>query len=419
MVERRDVLRGTAAFAAASIVGERVSDARDDAALDLALERLARTGPEYGGGLANHGPMAAEALVALGRSDSVARWVEGYASRLEPPPPARNPIPSAEWEPALGERGRVADWLVFFGRELAEAPWRQVLRLWVPRLAPGFVAVATHGAIRTGHAARALAGRETQPRLHELAEGLAYWAANFARLPESAAPAGSARPSQAVASLELLPASERRPYGFITARLAGLQGFAPFRDVASRVAVSGDPSAFFSDLTGTFARIYLENATPGKVITFVHSVTGPSAARLLLPYADEAGTRALMRYAWQAAAALYVAMGDPASEPLPEADPVDAATLVDRAVANGDEHAIKLTEACLREDRIEPRPVYRRAALDALGASADPRSLPAEDLQRDGEADGAPEREVEELRAERRRGPRPRASPRAARRSAP
>jgi hypothetical protein len=125
MVERRDVLRGTAAFAAAALVGERVSAAKDDGALDLALERFARTGPEYGGGLANHGPMAAEALVALGRPDAVARWVEGYASRLGPPPPARGPIPSAQWDTALGERGRVADWLVFFSRELAEAPCGQ------------------------------------------------------------------------------------------------------------------------------------------------------------------------------------------------------------------------------------------------------------------------------------------------------
>jgi hypothetical protein len=365
MVERRDVLRGTAAFAAASLVGEPLS-AAGDGALDLALERFARTGPEYHGGLANHGPMAAEALVTLGRSDAVARWVEGYASRLGPAPAASHPILAAEWEAALGQRGRVADWAVLFRRALAEAPWRQVLRLWLPRLAPGFVAVATHGAIRTGHAARALAARETPPRLRELAEGLAYWAANFTRLPEAATPEGSARPSQAVATLELLPATGRRSGGFITDRLAGLQSFAPFKDVASRVAVSGDPSGFFSDLTETFAGIYLENASPGKVITFVHGVTGPSAARLLLPYADEAGARALMRYAWQAAAALYVAMGDRPSEPLPEADPVDAATLVDRAVENGDEHAIKLAEACLREDKLNPRPVYRLAAQDAL-----------------------------------------------------
>jgi hypothetical protein len=366
MVERRDVLRGTAAFAAASLVGERASAAKDDGALDLALERLARTGPEYYGGLANHGPMAAEALVTLGRSDAVARWVEGYASRLGPPPSAGDPIPAGGWETALGRRERVADWAVFFRRELAEVPWREVLRRWVPRLSPGFVAVATHGAIRTGHAARALGVRETAPRLHELAEGLAYWAANFIRLPESDAGAGTARPSEAVRKLELLPASERRSGGFITARLAGLQGFAAFRDVAGLVAVRSDPSSFFSDLTETFARIYLENATPGKVITFVHAVTGPSAARLLLPYTDDTGTRALMRYAWQAAAALYVAMGDRPSGPLPESDPLDAATLVDRAVTNGNEHAIKLTEACLREHALHSRPVYRLAAQDAL-----------------------------------------------------
>jgi hypothetical protein len=208
--------------------------------------------------------------------------------------------------------------------------------------------------------------RETAPRLHELAEGLAYWAANFTRLPESDAAAGTARPSEAVKKLELLPMSERRSGGFITARLAGLQSFAPFRDVAGLVAVQADASSFFSDLTETFANVYLHNATPGKVITFVHAVTGPSAARLLLPYADDTGTRALMRYAWQAAAALYVAMGDRPSGPLPESDPLDAATLVERAVANGDEHAIKLTEACLREHALHPRPVYRLAAQDAL-----------------------------------------------------
>ena len=97
----------------------------------------------------------------------------------------------------------------------------------------------------------------------------------------------------------------------------------------------------------------------------MHAVTGPGAARLLLPYADESGTRALMRYAWQAAA-LYVAMGERPNQPPREADPVDAGTLVDRAVTNGDEHAIKLTEACLREDAIQPRPVYRVAAQDAM-----------------------------------------------------
>src|SRR5262245_52944307 len=143
MVERRDVLRGTVAFAAASLSRGGERSTADDGALDAALERLARTGPEYAGGLANHAPMAAEALVRLGRSDAVARWVDGYARRLEPPPAAREPIARDAWQPALGSRARVGDWGSFFRRELAEAAWRDVLRLWLPRLAPGFVAVAT------------------------------------------------------------------------------------------------------------------------------------------------------------------------------------------------------------------------------------------------------------------------------------
>jgi hypothetical protein len=366
MAERRDVLRGAAAVAAVSLFGEGVTAAADDGALDLALERFARTGPEYYGGLANHGPMAAEALVVLGRGDAVKRWVDAYAEQLDPVPTPRVPIAPGAWRDALGRPDRVADWAVLFRRELAAGPWRDVLRRWIPRLAPGFVAAATHGALRTSHAARALAARETPPRIHELAEGLAYWAANYTHLPESAAPTGRARPSEAVGTLELLPASERRSGGLIMDRLAGLFGFPSFADAAARVAVGGDPSAFFSDLSATFAAIYLENATPGKVITFVHAVTGPSAARLLLPYADEAGTRALMRYAWQTAAALYVATGDRPRQPLGEPAPPSAATLVDQAVANGDEHAIKLTEACLREDAIRPRPVYRAAAQDAI-----------------------------------------------------
>ena len=36
--------------------------------------------------------------------------------------------------------------------------------------------------------------------------------------------------------------------------------------------------------------------------------------------------------------------------------------LIGRAVGHRDEHVIKLTEACLREDAIRPDPIYRIAA---------------------------------------------------------
>ncbi|MCI0444236.1 hypothetical protein L0152_13625, partial [bacterium] len=52
--------------------------------MDEALEMLAATGPEYQGGLANHGPMASEALIAMGRPDAVVNWVERYKKSLQP-----------------------------------------------------------------------------------------------------------------------------------------------------------------------------------------------------------------------------------------------------------------------------------------------------------------------------------------------
>jgi hypothetical protein len=63
--------------------------------MDEALEMLARTGPEYQGGLANHGPMASEALIALNRSDAVLNWVEQYKKSLQPHPTATTKIDPA------------------------------------------------------------------------------------------------------------------------------------------------------------------------------------------------------------------------------------------------------------------------------------------------------------------------------------
>jgi hypothetical protein len=44
---------------------------------------------------------------------------------------------------------------------------------------------------------------------------------------------------------------------------------------------------------------------------------------------------------------------------------IDREDLIDRAIATEDEHAIKFTEACLRENVIRPDPVYLAAAAHA------------------------------------------------------
>lgn len=337
--------------------------------MENALALLAKTGPEYQGRLANHGPMAAEALVRLERPEAVVPWVESYRKRLREHPAGSRPIGPESWREALGKGSRVGDWIVFFDRQLDGQAWRTAIGEWVPRLAPGIIAAAFHGVIRTAHAVRSLEQMETPARRHELAEGLGYWAATYSVLPEARERAAGRRmPSQALAQVQAIPAEKRILGGNITDRLKPLDAFPPFAHVADLVDSTGNASAFISDLTATFARAFLVNVPRGgSVITFLHGVTGPSAMRLLLPYLDAPARSALLRYGWQGAAGVYAASGGSAGEPGATAAPGSHDDLIDRGLATGDEHAIKFTEACLREHALSPNPVYLQAAWDSVG----------------------------------------------------
>jgi hypothetical protein len=265
----------------------------------------------------------------------------------------------------------VGDWIAFFNRKLEGQPWPAVVGEWVPRLSPGIIAAAFHGVIRTAHAVRSLEAMETPARRRELAEGLGYWAATYTVLPESrerVPAAGRRLPSEVLGGVEAVPPGKRILYGNITDRLKPLEAFPPFARVADLVDAKGDASAFISDLTETFARAYLVNVPRGgSVITYLHGVTGPSAMRLLLPYLDAPARSAMLRYGWQGAAGVYAASGGTGGAPGAAADPGRRrADLIDRALATKDEHAIKFTEACLREHALNPKPVYFQAAWDAV-----------------------------------------------------
>ncbi len=345
---------------------------RDYDPIDEAYAIFARTGPEFGGGLSNHGPMASEALAAMRRPGAVARWAQRYTKRLEPHPSASSRISERDsandWREALGRQKRVGDWIVFFDESLKQAPWRVVLDRWVARLAPGIAAAAFHGVLRTAHAARSLGDRENATRLHELAEGLGYWAATYQPLPGSLDGPRDALPSRAIESVERLPRERRKLGGFLTDGIAQLATFAPFNDVVAMVDTRGDLSVLLSDLTETFARVYVKNAIGiGGVIVFIHCVTGSGAVRNVSPYINDETARAAARYAWQAAAGLYAAFGiaSPSHEE-PRLPHLSIDELTDRAIANADEHAIKFTEACIHEYSLNPKPVYLAAATHAI-----------------------------------------------------
>lgn len=336
--------------------------------IEQALEMLEGCGPEFGEvGLSNHGPMAAEALIALGRGDAVEPWVAGYRTRLVERPPAVARIEHAAWQEALGAPERVSDWEAYFARELALAPWREVLETWVRRLAPGVMAGATHGLIRTAHAVRSLSGDESsRERLAELASGLAYWAARYQALPGTPRPVEPRRPSEALAAVPILPLELRDPSrSSIFAAVKDLDSYAPFERVVDLAAPGDDVSAFISDLTATMAKLYLANAGRPS-IAYVHTVTAPSALRMLAPFISWETARLAARYAWLAAAAVHSRHAQPHEFELP-AEPPSATDLIDQAIATGDEHAIKFTEAALREYALNPDPALLAGPLDLSG----------------------------------------------------
>ncbi len=347
---------------------------RDATAMDEALAILAPYAPELANGNTNHAPMAVEALCAMGREDAVLAWIERYRRELVPRAKPSERIAPDGWRPLLGRAERVADWTAFFENELAEGAWRDVVARWTARFAPGYVAAAMHGILRTAHAARSLAHRESPARLRELAEGLGYWASTYEELPGVNGGRGtSAR--EAMAAVVLVPEGDRRFMGSITSALVPLVERPELAPKLDAVDLSGSPAAAISALTETFARVSLANVHDVlTAIVFIHAVTGAAAMRTLLPFLDDETARHGVRYVWQGGASLFAAFGRrPFAVEAIEPPPESAAELVDRAVAHGDEHAIKFTEACLREHALAPSAATLAAArhvLDALPRAA-------------------------------------------------
>lgn len=335
--------------------------------LDELLERFQQTALEYGPGLANHGPMTAEAIVALGHSALLTGWLDLYAPRLPPFEPGA-PIPGGERDAALGDPARTADWVATFEAELAERDWQAVLRDAVPTLAPGFFASATHGWLRVAHAVRAIEREPTPVRIREIAFGLGLWSARFHPLPGTPGRRPSRSFGAVAAAIEPVPAEHRVPGLFQDAvrALDGDEGFAAVvdsLDLADRRV--GDT---IGEVCRAGARWYLDN--PHARIGYAHVVTATSAIRLVEGILDEATRRALLGRAIQAGCALHAVLGTPGvatGAPSEEIERLaeDRDEIRYRAACSLREHAIKLAEACLREDALAPDPALRLAAADA------------------------------------------------------
>ena len=321
--------------------------------LDGALGLLAANGPELKNGFTDHAPMVAEALCAMGEGAHARDWVAARLDQGTRRPEPTKAIRPAAWESALGDEARYADWAELFAEDIARLGWRETLDLWCARLALGFAAAAAHGPIRVGHAARALGVGESAPRLRELADALALWAAHYQELPTHL----NGMPSYATASEALrhvprVPQGARRNDGAITKALKQLVYADGFADSISALDLSGDPANGGRDAARAFAHVFLAQAdSPLTAIVFTHGLTGVTASLNIAPHISDEAARELLAHAWHTGAGLYSAY---ARTPAPgqasgasfAAEPETPADITRHAVAHGDDHVIKLSQTC-------------------------------------------------------------------------
>ena len=144
--------------------------------------------------------------------------------------------------------------------------------------------------------------------------------------------------------------------------LDDLPEFAP---AIGLIDTDGDLASLMAELTEVFARVYLANAYDVRsTIAFIHGVTSPAALANIAPLVGEQTARAALPYAWQSGCGLYACFGGETAMARDVVPPeADEDELVERAIAHGDEHVIKFTEACLHRHRLDPSPIYL-AAVD-------------------------------------------------------
>jgi hypothetical protein len=335
--------------------------------IDEALQRMRGASPEHANGVPNHGPMAAEALIALECDPKdVLRWTDGYSSTLIPMPKPATRITHQSWPEALGRIDATAGWCALFCDELADHPWESVLNQWLPRLLPGLMAAGTHGFIRTAHAVRALGHGPTPLRLEELGVALGFWAAYYQKLPGTPTLIGHLGIAHA---LNQIPRAGKRydSQGALPREFVGVLGTLPsFPAAVASISAPDRVDEAITTLTETAARLYLANADHHPLV-MLHTVTGPSALRMLLPHLSEPLQRTAFSYIWQAVAGWAAAFS--AQPPLaaprgPVAEELTTAQVLERCLDTGDPHAIKFVEACVREHRVNSKSVYLAAALD-------------------------------------------------------
>lgn len=292
--------------------------------------------PEYATSLTDHTPMVIEALERLDPSA-----IDGWAARSF----RRLRSLDEERDEALRGFGAERDALA---ARIAQVGLRAVVDRELPALAEGLAGAAFHGAIRLAHALDAWERDPGPVRAREVARALAYARLRAARLPQRPRERAETNASlaEALRAVGAHPRAGEHEPGLITRTLLGRSAdHGGLARGSARVALPTDAAATARTLLEEALRLMVHGRFhPGWLFTLLHGVTAMQAVGgLAARFPDHAG--ALFAEAAHALLCMRVAyvveLGDGG-----EAAPSRPwSSLVARAVASGDDHAIKLAGA--------------------------------------------------------------------------
>ena len=290
------------------------------------LAESRRYGASYGGGLANHLPMAALALHRLGATDErLQEFVTFYSRRLNPRP-ADEAQRAAKFEEALQARGRDA-----------------LLADVLPRLTPAIGSAAFHGLIRTAYAVDS--GDDI-----DLPDALTYWEMTYAEL---GGPEGDPRFDTAAEAFEAMHRDERLPKEFggrlIIGAMKSAVAHREFEDYLRPIR-----NLTLDDLARVAASVYLATGS----FTALHLLTGCHATRVLQPWLADSALQHLVI----AMLAGYAAIGRPALDAPLQDDAPGWDEISARAIESNDDHDLKLVYSAREEETHYGWGLHQRAA---------------------------------------------------------
>jgi len=336
---------------------------------DQALHQLHQYGPSTAVGFINHAPMVAEVMYYTGQESLIESWLKNEWTDFTQRPDPYDSINSENWQDALSSYLHYSDWVSFFQASFKEQGWQNTLNLWCQRLAPGFTTAACHGVLRSAHAVRSLQQQESEERLNELAEGLSVWASMYSSLPiestryseQGKEQKGTQSLSETLWNLNTIPDQHRPEEGFITSALQLLPKVENFSHDIAQADLSGPVELVCERMIIAFAELFTKAAhSEFSAIVFAHTITSVAAIKNLLAVITEETARRLLFHAWQSGCAFRVLFfDDNASKQEVSSDKIkidntdkiektkSIEKLYKQAFEHGDDHVIKLTEACL------------------------------------------------------------------------